>query len=110
MIKKRIIPKILLGTSIKSGKIISGTTLKYDTFRITGAPESQAQIYQQTLSDELMIIAPRNQTHKTIGTIVPGSKTYYQFVAQGSQTSIQLLPKTPMLIFFEKYQAYHYFQ
>jgi cyclase len=61
MIKKRIIPKILLGTSIKSGKIISGTTLKYDTFRITGAPESQAQIYQQTLSDELMIIAPRNQ-------------------------------------------------
>jgi len=61
MIKKRIIPKILLGTSLKSGKIISGTTLNYDTFRITGTPESQAQIYQQTSADEVMIIAPSSQ-------------------------------------------------
>jgi len=57
MIKKRIIPKILLLPSQNSKKIIAGTSLKYDKQRPTGLAESQAQIYQSTISDELMILA-----------------------------------------------------
>ena len=56
MIKKRIIPKILLLPSQNSKKIIAGTSLKYDTHRPIGLAESQAQIYQSTISDELMIL------------------------------------------------------
>jgi cyclase len=56
MIKKRIIPKILLFPSQNSKKIIAGTSIKYEIQRPTGLPESQAQIYQSTISDELMIL------------------------------------------------------
>ena len=62
MIKKRIIPKILLFPSQNSKKIIAGTSIKYDTERRAGLPESQAQIYQSTISDELMILASHKHT------------------------------------------------
>lgn len=61
MIKKRIIPKILLFPS-QNSKIIAGTSIKYDRERPTGLPESQAQIYQSTISDELMILASHKHT------------------------------------------------
>ena len=56
MIKKRIIPKILLMPSQNSKKIIAGTSIKYVDYKPTGSAESQAQIYQSTISDELMIL------------------------------------------------------
>jgi cyclase len=56
MLKKRIIPKLLLMPSKNSPQIISGTSKKYDSLRPTGLPESQAQIYQSSISDELMVL------------------------------------------------------
>lgn len=64
MLKKRIIPKILLLPSSSSKNIIAGASIKYDTHRPTGLPESQAQIYQATISDELMILV--SHKHKFI--------------------------------------------
>jgi cyclase len=62
MIKKRIIPKLLLLSSENSKKIITGTSLKYETHKPTGLAESQAQIYQSTTADELMILVPHKYT------------------------------------------------
>jgi cyclase len=59
MIKKRIIPKILLHESRRSNQIIAGTTINYNEFRSVGDPESQAGIYQSTISDELMVVVSR---------------------------------------------------
>lgn len=62
MIKKRIIPKILLIPSKNSKIIIAGTSLKYDTYKPTGSAESQAQIYQSSISDELMVLVSNKYT------------------------------------------------
>jgi cyclase len=56
MLKKRIIPKLLLMPSKNSKQLISGTSKKYDSLRPTGLAESQAQIYQSSISDELMVL------------------------------------------------------
>ena len=65
MLKKRIIPKILLIPSQNSKKIIAGTSLKYDTYKTSGSAESQAQIYQSSISDELMILVSNQYTFDT---------------------------------------------
>jgi cyclase len=62
MIKKRIIPKILLIPSQSSKIIIAGNSLKYDTYKPTGSAESQAQIYQASVSDELMVLVSNKYT------------------------------------------------
>lgn len=59
MIKKRIIPKILLNESLKTGRIYSGTSVKYHDFKVVGDPESQSEIFQDTISDELMVLSTR---------------------------------------------------
>jgi len=56
MLKKRIIPKLILGSNSNSDRIIAGTSKNFSVFRPTGSPESQAQIYQSTISDELMVL------------------------------------------------------
>jgi len=56
MLKKRIIPKLLLMPSKNSKQLISGTSKKYELLRPTGLAESQAQIYQSSISDELMVL------------------------------------------------------
>jgi cyclase len=60
MIKKRIIPKLLLEVSQKSGKVITGTSVGYSSYRNVGSPISQAEIYQSTISDELMVVFRRD--------------------------------------------------
>jgi len=60
MIKKRIIPKILLDSSKISNRVVTGSSIKYKDFRVVGAPESQAGIFQATTSDELIVVARRN--------------------------------------------------
>jgi len=47
---------------------MAGASIKYDTYRSTGLPESQAQIYQSTISDELMILVSHKYkfTHSEI--------------------------------------------
>ncbi len=59
MIKKRIIPKILLNESAKTGRIYSGSSVKYRDFKAVGDPESQSRIFQDTISDELMVLSTR---------------------------------------------------
>jgi len=59
MTKKRIIPKLLLELSQKSENVVTGTSINYDEFRTVGSPVSQAEIYQSTISDELMVIFRR---------------------------------------------------
>lgn len=59
MIKKRIIPKLLLNESAKTGRIYSGSSVKYCDFKAVGDPESQSRIFQDTVSDELMVLATR---------------------------------------------------
>ena len=59
MIKKRIIPKLVLSKSSKSGKIVSGSTIEYEKFRVVGSPESQSEIFQSSISDELMVVCRR---------------------------------------------------
>ncbi len=60
MIKKRIIPKILLQESDKTGKICSVTSTKHSGTKNVGDPESQSGIYQSTISDELMVLVSRH--------------------------------------------------
>lgn len=59
MIKKRIIPKILLQESVKTRKLSSVTSVGYRVTKIVGDPESQSEIYQSTTSDELMVLHTR---------------------------------------------------
>ncbi len=60
MIKKRIIPKLILSKSSKTGKIISGTTVEFEKFRVVGSPDSQSEIFQSSISDELMVVSRRS--------------------------------------------------
>jgi len=64
MLKKRIIPKLILGSNSNSDRIIAGTSKNFSVFRPTGSPESQAQIYQSTISDELMVLISSIYTYK----------------------------------------------
>jgi cyclase len=59
MIKKRIIPKLLLELSNKTGMMMTGCSIGFEEFRIVGGPESQAQIFESTVSDELMVLVRR---------------------------------------------------
>lgn len=68
MLKKRIIPKLLLMRNKNSKQLISGTSTQYESLRPTGLPESQAQIYQSSTSDELMILV-NNKMSLTISEI-----------------------------------------
>jgi cyclase len=61
MIKKRIIPKLILSKSSKTGKIVSGATVEFEKFRIVGSPESQSEIFQSSISDELMVVCRRSE-------------------------------------------------
>jgi cyclase len=61
MIKKRIIPKLVLSKSFKTGKVISGSTVEFEKFRIVGSPESQSEIFQSSISDELMVVCRRSE-------------------------------------------------
>lgn len=54
MIKKRIIPKILLD-SMSNGSIAAGMTSSYDNFIPIGSPISQAKILQDNLCDEIFV-------------------------------------------------------
>lgn len=56
MLKRRIIPKLLLMPSKNSKQLIAGTSKEYNSLRPTGLAESQAQIYQSSISDELMVL------------------------------------------------------
>ena len=69
MIKKRIIPKLVLGSNHNSNRIISGTSIQYDQVRTTGAPESQANIYQSTISDELMVLISNKFSYQFVDVI-----------------------------------------
>ena len=60
MIKKRIIPKLILSKSSKTGKIVSGSTIEFEKFRVVGSPESQSEIFQSSISDELMVVCRRS--------------------------------------------------
>ena len=51
----------MLNRSIKSGKLISGTTTQYGAFRNVGSPESQSEIFQSSISDELMVVCRRSE-------------------------------------------------
>jgi cyclase len=56
MLKRRIIPKLLLMPSKNSKELIAGTSKEYNSLRPTGLAESQAQIYQSSICDELMVL------------------------------------------------------
>ena len=60
MIKKRIIPKLLLNSSKMGNRLITGSSLGYSDYRVIGSPESQASIFQSTISDELMVLVKRS--------------------------------------------------
>jgi cyclase len=55
--------------SQNSKKIIAGTSLKYDTYKSSGLAESQAQIYQSSISDELMVLVSNKYTFNNLEII-----------------------------------------
>ena len=57
MVKKRLIPKLLLKESSrsKSGYIFL-TSYKFNKFKIVGDPISQSKIYESQKADELIIL------------------------------------------------------
>ena len=56
MIKKRIIPKILVDAPTEGGQILAFSSIQYKSFKRIGSPLSQLKILESNMVDELSII------------------------------------------------------
>ncbi len=56
MIKKRIIPKILVDAPTEGGEILAFSSIQYKSFKRIGSPLSQLKILESNMVDELSII------------------------------------------------------
>ena len=93
MLKNRLIPKLQLKRSQRTGKLVLVTTKRFDEIIEIGDPVSQAQIYQAQAADELMFIniAGNSESMDQVISIVrkTAEQVFMPFTVGGGVSSLE---------------------